>query len=408
MTIAYKSSPINWIILSILILTAVGGLLWGNYRFSARNPGGNDFLPHWIGARAFIFDGISPYSEEVALRAQNIVLGHPAAQGQNENRVTYPLYSELLFAPFAFIADYTLARAVWMTVLEISLIIISLLSLSLVKWRPPVWLLTVYFIFTLLWYHAARAVINGNAVIIIGLLLTGAFLAIRNGRDEIAGFLLAYSTINPQLVFVIILFILFWSVSQRRWKIIGWFFGSLAALIVLGIFFIPNWITQNIWEVIRSAAYNPAGTLGEVLGGWMPGIATQLKWGITILFGLILFWEWWSARQKDFTWFLWTASLTLVVSQWIGIPTNPGNFIFLFPALVLILSGWDKRWKKHGNWIALTAILILLLGLWSLSLNYTSQLAQDPIMFIPFPAFLLFGLYWIKWWIVRPARLVLE
>lgn len=411
MTPTYKSRTRNWIILITICLIAAGGLVWGNYRFARQNPGGNDFLPHWVGARALIFEGISPYSQEVALRIQNIVFGRPATQGQNETRIAYPLYSQLLFAPFALLADYALARAIWMTLLEIALIAIALMSLNLTKWRPPIWLLAIYFIFTLLWYHAVRAVINGNAVIIVGLLLTGAFLAVSKKKDEIAGILLAYATIKPQLVILLIPFILLWSVYKNRWKLLGWFIGSLVFFVVASMFFVPNWILQNIWEIMRYPSYNPAGTLGEVLGGWMPGIATQLKWGIAILLAVLLLWEWWAARQKDFAWFLWTACLTLVISQWIGVQTDPGNFIFLFPALVLVLSGWNRRWQKNGRWLALAAMLILFLGLWSLfilTLDQTYQPMQAPVMFLPLPAFLLFGLYWIKWWVIRPARLVLE
>ncbi|MBS1249567.1 MAG: hypothetical protein MAG431_01147 [Chloroflexi bacterium] len=411
MTPTYKSLTRNWIILITIILITVGGLAWGNYRFATQNPGGNDFLVHWVGARALIFEGRSPYSDTVATQIQTIAYGHPAQAGEHDLRVAYPLYSELLFAPFALVENYAIARAAWMTLLEIALVTMTFLSLSLAQWRPNKWILTLCLLFTLIWYHAVRALINGNAVIIIGLLLTGAFVAIREKKDEVAGFLLAYTTIKPQLVVLIIPFILYWAIHQRRWKLVSWFLGSMAALVLGAMIFIPNWIIQNIWEIMRYPDYNPAGTLGQVLASWMPGIVLQLKWGITITLSLLLLWEWWSARQQSFTRFLWTACLTLVISQWIGIQTDPGNFIYLFPALILILAGFDKRWQKNGIWVILAILSVLFVGLWLLfilTLEQTYQPTQDPIMFIPLPAFLLIGLYWVKWWIVHPARLALE
>ena len=57
-----------------------------------------------------------------------------------------------------------------------------------------------------------------------------------------------------------------------------------------------------------------------------PGLGKQLGWLISGVSALILLVEWWLALKKDFRWFLWTVSLTIVISQWIGIPTIPGTF----------------------------------------------------------------------------------
>jgi len=392
-------------------MITLGGLVWANYHFCAQNPGGVDFLAPWIRGRSFMMEGISPYTEIVDLRVQKAIYSRPAQGDEPRASGLYPLYSFFLFAPFSTISNYILARALWMTLLEISLIVIAFLALLLVEWRPRKWLLTVYLLFAALWYHGICAVVNGDAIIVVTLLLTGTLLAIKHKRDKMAGFLLAYATIEPKSTLLLILLIMFWSISQRRWKIVGWFVGGLVALIVTGMIFIPNWIIQNIWTILRYPSYTQVGTLSNVLSGWMPGIVLYLKWGIPLVFGSVLLWEWWAARDKNFEWFLWTASLTLVISQWIGIQTDPGNFVFIFFALVLVLSGWDKRWKRFGKWIDLTILSILLVGLWSLfilTLDQTYQLTQDSIMFIPLPAFLLIGLYWVKWWIVRPARLALE
>lgn len=411
MTTYYKLSPHNWLILIVLVFTALAGLFWANYQFADQNPGGVDFLSPWMRGRSFLMEGLSPYSEHVDLRIQDAAYGRPAQGEEPKAWGIYPLYSFLLFAPFSALSNYTLARALWMMLLEISLIATALLALSLVEWRPRKWLLAAYLIFAPLWHYALRAVVDGDVLIIVTLLLTVALLALKHNQDRVAGFLLAFSTITPKLVLLLILFVLLWSLYQRRWKLIKWFLGSLAALIALGIFFIPNWIWQNLWQILRNPSPAAPRTLAAVMGGWWPGIAPQLRWGIPILLGSILLWEWWLARDKNFIHFLWTASLTLVITQWIGIPTDPGNFIYLFPALTLILANWDKRWQPHGIWVVLATLLLLFAGLWLqfiFTLEQTYQPVQHPSMFLTLPAFLLLGLYWIKWWIVRPARLALE
>lgn len=388
-------------------LCCVIGLFWVNYSFSNNNPGGNDFLVHYVGTRALLMEGISPYSDEVAIRIQTAAYGHPAQGDEHELRVAYPLYSVLLFLPFSLIQNYILARAVWMTALELALITMTFVAMILAEWKPPLWQQGVILLFSLTWYHAIRGVVNGNAVILVALMLAVIFLLIRDKKDKFAGFLLAITTIKPQLVVLLIPFIIIWSLYQRRWILVKWFFGTLAACILFGIILIPDWILQNLWEILKYPTYNPAGTLAAALSEWSPGLESPLRWGIFISLGVLLVYEWWAGRKGRFERFLWVAFLTLAISQWIGIQTDPGNFIILFPAIILILSIWDKRWKKRGALIVSSALAMLFFGLWFLfiiTIQRSYQPIQSPVMFIPLPAISLFGLYWIKWWLIAPVR----
>ena len=127
---------LNSVLVVFLGVLVLGGLVWVNLQFSRDNPGGNDFLAHYVGSRYLIFEGKSPYSDEVALEIQRRVFGRPAEQGEIEHRVVYPIYSVLLFAPFALIQDYAIARVAWMTVLEVALLVTAYLALLLSKWKP--------------------------------------------------------------------------------------------------------------------------------------------------------------------------------------------------------------------------------------------------------------------------------
>jgi hypothetical protein len=411
MSISSKRTTRNGFLSIVGLIIFVAILGRANYRFAVQNPGGNDFLVHWLGTRSFITEGISPYSDEVALRIQMLVYGHPAQGGEHELRVVYPFYSQLIFAPFALIADYTLARTVWMTFSEIVIVFTAGLSMRLTRWQPNRWLLPIFLIFSLLWYHGLRAVINGNAVVVVTLLVVAALMAIREKRDMLAGILLALATVKPHLVVFPIVFIFIWAVSQKRRGLIGWTCASVAALAILGMAFLPNWMLQNILEILKFPNYNPALTFGEAFQEWWPGIGTQLKWGLAIFLSAVLIIEWWSAWGKGFPHFLWTLCLTLTVSQWIGIATDPGNFILLFLPMVLIFSVWRERWGKGGDWIVLTVLVVLFVGLWAIFLNtveYGNQPIQHPIMFLPMPLFTLLGLYWIRWWVLRPTRHILD
>lgn len=396
--------------LGLALIVVVGVLVlltWGNLNYARQNPGGNDFLVHWEGTRSFLIDNLSPYSDQTALRIQTLAYGGPAGPGQHELRVAYPLYSIILFFPFAFISDFAVARAVWMTVLEVGLLLISIFSIQAAGWKPRFPTLLVFLLFSFLWYQAVRPVINGNAVIIVTLGIVGALVAIRNGSDEVAGILLAFTTIKPQVVAVFLVFIVLWSLFNRRWRLIAWLVGTLLLLSAVAWFFLPDWILQNLREIVRYPGYNPPGTPGAALAVWFPAMGQRIGLGLTAVLMVVLLFEWFIGRKADYRGFLWLASLTLVASQWIGIQTDPGNFIVVLPALVLCFALIEERYRHQGWVISLLIMLALGVGLWVLFVQTlvisNGQPQQSPVMFFPLPAFLFLLLYWVRWWAFHPG-----
>ncbi len=388
-------------------LGLLGLLTWGNLNYVKQNPGGNDFLVHWMGTRSFLVDGISPYSDQTAIKIQTFAYGAPAQKGQHELRVAYPLYSIILFFPFALFSDFSTARAVWMTVLEVGLVALSILSIRLANWKANLVTLAVFMLFSLVWYNAVRPLINGNAVILVALMLVGALLAIRGGADELAGVLLAFSTIKPQVVLVFLVFIVFWAIFNRRWKLVAWLVGTVIILSAVAAFLLPDWIVQNIREVLRYPGYNPPGTPGAALATWFPAMGERLGLGITAIILIILIFQWIIGRNEDGRGFIWIACLTLVASQWVGIQTDPGNFIVVFPAIPFIFALVEERYRRSGWVISIILMLIITVGLWYVFLrtvDYSGgQPQQSPVMFFPLPALLFILLYWVRWWAFHPG-----
>ncbi len=384
-------------------------LTWGNYRYTSQNPGGNDFLVHWEGTRSFLIDKISPYSDAAALRIQTLAYGRPAQAGEHELRVAYPLYSIILFFPFSLFGDYSFARALWMTLLELSVFFMSVISLRITGWRPNLFLLAMYFLFSFFWYQSVRPIINGNAVIVVALLITGAFWAIKAHEDDLAGILLGFATIKPQVVLLLLIFIAFYAAVNRRWRLIAWLVGTVVILSAFAAFFLPDWIMQNIQEILRYPGYNPPGTPGSALAVWMPAFGERLGYVFTAIVAILLLVEWISARHADFRGFLWTASLTLVLGTWSGIQTDPGNFIVMLPGLTMVFALLDDRWRRSGWFISVVLMLVLGAGLWWLFITtlttVNNQPQQSPIMFFPLPAILAIMLLWVRWWAFHPPNM---
>lgn len=388
-----------------MILALLGLLTWGNYRFAAGSPGGNDFLVHWMGTRSLVRDGLDPYSDEVAIRIQTAAYGREAKPGEHELRVAYPLYSVIVFLPFALVGDFTLARAIWMTVLEVALVLLTILSLRLARWRVGPLMLALLLVFSLFWYHGFRPLINGNAVILVALGLVGGFLALRSGADELAGVLFAFTTIKPQVVVLVLAFVVIWALCHGRTRVVGWMVGTVILLAASAALIVPNWIVENLREVIRYPSYNPPGTPRAAFMAWWPAFGSRVGWALTGVVAASILMEWWSNRNAEFSGFLWTVCYTLVAGQWVGIQTDPGNFVVLLPAVILVFSQLADRWKTFGRVLVILNLVLLFAGIWGIFLNtvqYAEQPIQSPLMFFPLPAFLLVTLYWVRWWALAP------
>lgn len=390
-----------FVLLGLLALGVAVALTLANYNYTRGNFGGNDFLTRWLATRLFLLEGLSPYSDATAEQIQRVAYGRPAQSGEDEMRMAYPLYSVILFAPFALIPDYAWARAVWMTVLEIASAVLALLSVQLVQWKPNLFNTALLMLFTALWYHGVRPIINGNIVTLIALAIVAALWAIRHGWDSLAGALLTLATIKPHLALLPLGVIVLWSLSHQRWAVLGWLAGTGLGLTLLGMLFIPDWLWQNLSEVRRYTSYTPPTTPGAALAQWWPAGGYWLGALLSLLVGAALLWGWRATWRQNFEKLVWATSLTLTLSQWSGLTTDPGNYILLFLPLMLVMAQAQLKWEQTASIGISATLVILLIGLWVLflaTLERGDQPLQSPIMFFPLPAVVLLGL-----WITHPT-----
>ncbi|MBT3241270.1 MAG: DUF2029 domain-containing protein [Chloroflexi bacterium] len=397
--------------LTVFMILMILGITWGNYQFTKENPGGNDFISRWLGTRLFVTEGINPYSDEATLRIQEFFYGREALPNEDQQLFVYPYYSMLFFAPFSLIEDFALARAVWMTVLEIGLLVISFSSMAAVGWKPGRSTLIIFLIFTLTWYHAVRPLINGNPAILAAVFISLAFLMITRNRYTAAGVLIAFSTIKPQMVILLVPFVLWWAISRRKTALIISFSITMFFFVAISQISQPDWLLGNLRQIVAYPSYTEPGTPGGIFSSWWSETGSSIGIGLSIFLALVLLIEWIAATKKDQYWFLWTASLTLVITNLIGIRTSTANYIALMPGLILIFSIIQERWKKESSKIVLFYLITLMVGVWWLfiaTLINSDQPWQNPILFFPLPTLLFLNLYWVRYWALNSRKMEIE
>jgi len=391
-------------ILAVLIILVA--LTIANFRFSEELPGGNDFLGRWMGARYWVQEGISPYDPQVGRASQQLIYGRAVDReaGEDIQDFLYPFPAMIFFAPFGAL-PYTLARALWMTILEVSLPILALIGIAIADWKPRRAVLFSLLLFSVLWYHGTRAIIIGQFAVIEALLMAGALLAVKRGRDPLAGILLGLSIAKPQMAVLLIPFVFLWAAYARRWMIVAWGVGTIAGLLAVSVLLLPDWPVMWLQQLIEHPTYTVIGPPVEILADAFPsmsGVIALVLGGALLLY---LFWEWAKAAGKPDRWFQWTAALTIVITNLVAFRTATTNYVVLLPALCLVFAVLADRWGTKGDVVILLVMAAILFGTWALFLATIEGNVEHPVMYLPLPILTLLGLWWARWWAIRAVRL---
>jgi hypothetical protein len=393
--------------LIFISLSVLCGLVWANTLFSRDHIGEKDFFVPWLAARTFLQYGDSPYSLAATERAQMIYYGNLAGKGQDPLRLSIPFPVELFYFPFSLITDYSLSRGIWMTCLEIALISLAILSLRLTGWKPVRTLLPIILIFSVFWIYGFLPLIGNNSVIFVSLAIVGLLLALREDRDELAGALLVIPLLKLEFTGFLVILILWWAFVQNRSRLIIGFMMTLTILMTFSFFLLLNWFLPFIGGWISHITYNPGLTPGTTLASLWPVFGPRLGWVISGIMLMLLFLEWRGVRRQGFRHLLWTTSLTLAATPLMGIPVASHDYVLLFFPLIHFFSIMAERWSRPGLW-GLTGIglIILFFGLWLVDgdLIFSSVSTSNGISALSFSGLLVLGLYWIRWWAVRPPQ----
>jgi hypothetical protein len=389
------------ILFLICFVTAmVGGLFWANLNFVQRVPGGADFIVPWKAIRNFVMVGVTPYGELTNLNIQSIIYDQPLLPGQYPYKVNLPLFVLMLFLPFGWISDLSLARAVWMIFLEGSILGVVFLFIRLCRWSPHWLFFTILLLFSVFWMPSALMLMTGTSIGLQTLVIFGAIRAIDLGSDELAGSLAALALVNVEATGLVLIILVVWALSAQRWRILGGMGMMLAVLTGISLLLMPSWILPFFNTTFTNWQSVALPSTYQLFEGWMPGIGQRLAQMLAIASLAILLMEARAVRGKDVRWLIWTVSLTAAITPLLGIPYTTSLLALTLPGVLLVVSVMVQRWGGVGLGGAVIVLLAMFLGLWGAQLKGYSS-----VFIFFFPLVLSLLLYWVRWGAVRPPRL---
>jgi len=311
----------------------------------------NDLIGRQFATRAALH-GVSPYSRPMTQQIQ-AVAGHDPGQGFD-----YPILLAVLLAPVAAVPWETL-RLGFLLIMIPALFASFLACLRLVHVRlAPSQAIALALLCLLSWPVVFGLRMQQPTLLAAVLILSACYLLSRNYRLS-AGVLLALSTFKPQLVLPLVLWLLLWSASRRRWTFPLAFAVTETLLLVSGERLVPGWLPQWLATLPHYRSLGNIPPLELYAGHWVGACLTA-----ALLLGSL--WQLWQLRRctpesRDFGYAIALAlatSLCLTPVIW-GMIYNQ---VLLIPAALLLLRAVPP---PHGRITALVWRLTQALLAWT-------------------------------------------
>ncbi len=257
------------------------------HEMGVRYSYGGDFYPIWLTGRELVMQRADPYTPEMTREIQIGLYGRtmdarrPADFSEDYRQFSYPIYVDLLAAPLLPLS-FEQVRVV--LTLLLAPVTAASLSLWLRAFRIELAASTLanVVVLTLISYP----VLEGLYALQAGLLVSGALAlsiyALTRGWLELAGVLLAFATVKPQMVWVLAIFLLVWSMSgwARRKRLAISFVLMLALQIVTALAILPGWPLAWWHALVHYSGYTIPPLPQLVLRRWLGGVIALAILGV--------------------------------------------------------------------------------------------------------------------------------
>jgi hypothetical protein len=326
-------------------------------------PRGNlsDLYPRWLGTRELLLHHRNPYTAEVTRDIQIGYYGRPLdanrpGDPKDQMGFAYPLYVIFLIAPtitFPFSSVRFVAH--WFFILLTALSVP--LWLRATQWRvSPVSTATLVTL-TLGTLPAVQGIKLEQLSLLVGGMVAVCVLLLVSNSLVLAGVLLAFATIKPQLVLFMVAWLLLWACGNySARKRFFWSFGlTMTTLFAAAEFVLPGWLGRFVKAMAAYREYTgrPVSILAVLT---TPAVGLFLS-GLMLLVLAVVCWRARQACAGDPTFAL-VSALVLAVSVVVIPMTSLYNQILLLPAVLLLVRHARFLWRKDR----LTRLLCVISG----------------------------------------------
>jgi hypothetical protein len=356
MRIGENRRRLTWCLLLFSLVVCWGVWRWatdiliptGTARAIANGkPVGNmsDLYPRWLGAREALLHHRNPYSPEVTREIQTGFYGRPLdakrpADPRDQVGFAYPLYVVFLLAPtvgfrFSVVTEYARWFLLFGTAVSVPLWVQGLWARGFgLRFSRLTVLATM--VLALSTFTVVEGFHEQQLTLLVGLLLAAAAAAAARGWLALSGFLLALSTIKPQISGLLIFWFMVWVIGEwnLRQRLAWGFAATMAALLAGAELLQPGWIRQFALALREYQRYAGNESFLQVLltplGGWIAAAAL-------LAFLIVVSWRWRKtpAGSEQFGWAIALATgITLAILN----KTAPYNQVLLIPALLMLAA----------------------------------------------------------------------
>lgn len=328
-----------WGIIGIVLFTA----MW-NYVFTVWPASANrlsDLYPRWYGTRELLLHGRNPYSPDVTREIQEWQRGRPAYTGEDEGRFAYPVYVSFVLAPTILFSFSAVNNATfWLLILCAGASAIAFLKVA--QWRPSRRVASVVVLYALSSLAVVFGVRLGQLSLLVGLLLGACLASIMADRLVVAGVLLAFATIKPQLTVLIIPWLLGWSFSDwfHRRRLSLSFLVTMGALVSGSEILVRKWIPQFVEASVVYTRYTYGRSVLMILLSRDGGILAS----ILVVGALMVLCSTFRRSPANTTDFVLCSALVLATTL-VVIPTiAPHGQVLLLPGIFLLIRQRKAVW----------------------------------------------------------------
>ena len=311
-------------------------------------PIGNnsDLYPRWLGTRELLLHRRDPYSAEVTRDIQRGFYGRPLDPSNPSHPIdqaafAYPLYIVFLLAPTVTLPFPLVAEVFrWLLLLGIAATVPLWMHAIGARFKPLQ--LAAAMVLAVSSYPAVLEFHMQNLAALVALLLALAAASLVRGWLLLSGFLLALSTIKPQMSGLFVVWFVIWAAGAwpQRKRLVWSFIATMSALVLAATALQPHWL----WEFVAAAnAYGKYAIDPSILYVLFPGILRWMVAAALLSALLMLNWKWRNsaAGSRESGWALaWAAIVTLTI-----IPVAAYNQVLLIPPFLALLAQPETRSK---------------------------------------------------------------